>query len=86
MALSITTAAGNNRIKESLSDSLTTEQLKMIFRSTATIATLPDNLEHTVREAFAKGFDSQISILVGFAIAAFFSAFLMWQRPQITLS
>lgn len=86
MALSITTAAGNNRIKESLSDSLTTEQLKMIFRSTATITTLPDNLEHTVREAFAKSFDLQISILVVFAIAAFCSAFLMWQRPQITPS
>ncbi|KAI0898913.1 putative multidrug resistance protein fnx1 [Annulohypoxylon nitens] len=86
VALSITTAAGNNRIKESLSDYLTTEQLKMIFRSTATIATLPDNLEHTVRETFARSFDLQMGILEMFAIAALCSAFLMWQRPQITLS
>lgn len=83
VVLSIITAVGNNWVKQILSAYLTGTELLMIFRSTETIATLPSSVEPTVRRTFAGSFNLQMEIVLGFAVVAVFTSFMMWQKPQV---
>lgn len=81
--VSITTAVGNGWIKDRLSSSLTPSQIDRIFESTASINNLPEQLQPIVRSTFVRGFNLQMHIVLGFAVASIFSIALMWRRSQI---
>ncbi|KAI0544897.1 putative multidrug resistance protein fnx1 [Xylaria curta] len=83
IVISITTAVGNGWVKNIIRDVVTTPQLRDIFRSTAYISTLPESAQYVVRSAFVEGFNLQMRIVLGFAVASVFSIFLMWQKSQI---
>ncbi|KAI1125671.1 drug resistance transporter [Nemania abortiva] len=83
VAISITTAVGNGWVKGAIQDSLRPEQVVQIFRSTEYISTLPPPSEALVRAAFVEGFNLQMRIVLGFAVASVFSILLMWERKQI---
>lgn len=81
--VSITTAVGNGRIKDQLLGTLTNLQIDEIFQTTATIDTLPGQLQQIVRSTFVRGFNLQMHIVLGFAVVSIFSIALMWRRSQI---
>lgn len=81
--VSITTAVGNGRIKDQLLGTLTNSQIDEIFQTTATIDTLPGQLQQIVRSTFVRGFNLQMHIVLGFAVVSIFSIALMWRRSQI---
>ncbi|KAI1205341.1 putative multidrug resistance protein fnx1 [Annulohypoxylon truncatum] len=83
LVVSITTAVGNGWIKDQLSSYLTSSQIEQIFQTTATIDKLPEQLQPSVRSTFVRGFNLQMHIVLGFAVASVFSIALMWRRSQI---
>lgn len=81
--VSIVTAVGNGWIRDELSGLLTPSQISQIFRSTASIDQLPESVQTVVRSVFVNGFNLQMHIVLGFAVASFLSIALMWRRIQI---
>ncbi|OTB06974.1 hypothetical protein M426DRAFT_257371 [Hypoxylon sp. CI-4A] len=81
--VSITTAVGNGWIRDQLSGSLTSSQIKGIFESTASISNLPKQVQPMVRSTFVEGFNLEMHIVLGFAVASVLSIALMWRRDQI---
>lgn len=85
VVISIITAVGNSWLKNTLSELLTSEQLGAVLRSTDFIKTFPLDLQSVVRGAFVDMFNLQMHIVLGFAVAAVFTTFIMWQKVQIYL-
>lgn len=85
IVISIITAVGNSWLKSTLSKSLTPEQLEYLLRSTRFIEMFPLGLHSVIRGAFVNMFNVQMHIVLGFAVAAVFTSFLMWQKTQIYL-
>jgi hypothetical protein len=83
VVISLVTAVGNSWIRDELLGSLNLLQLAEIFRSTDTINDLPDQLESPVRTTFVQGFNLQMRVVLGFAVASVFTSLLMWQKVQI---
>ncbi|KAI1759003.1 putative multidrug resistance protein fnx1 [Hypoxylon sp. FL1150] len=81
--VSIVTAVGNGWISDQLSSSLSQTQIDEIFRSTASINDLPPQQESIVRRTFVEGFNLQMHIVLGFAVASVFSILLLWRRNQV---
>ncbi|KAI2783795.1 putative multidrug resistance protein fnx1 [Daldinia loculata] len=81
--VSITTAVGNGWVKDQLSSSLTSSQINEIFQSTASIYQLPEQLQPVVRSTFVRGFNLEMHIVLGFAVASVLSIALMWRRNPI---
>ncbi|KAI6087384.1 putative multidrug resistance protein fnx1 [Hypoxylon rubiginosum] len=81
--VSIVTAVGNGWISNQLSSSLSQAQIDEIFRSTASINDLPPEQESIVRRTFVEGFNLQMHIVLGFAVASVFSILLLWRRTQV---
>lgn len=85
VVISIITAVGNSWLKNTLSPLLAPEQLEAVLKSTHFIETFPSDLQSVTRGAFVDMFNLQMHIVLGFAVAAVFTTFLMWQRIQIYL-
>ncbi|KAI0844145.1 putative multidrug resistance protein fnx1 [Daldinia vernicosa] len=79
----ITTAVGNGWVKDQLSSSLTSSQIDRIFQSTASIYELPKQLQPSIRSTFVKGFNLEMHVVLGFAVASVLSIALMWRRNPI---
>ena len=83
VAISVITAVGNSRVKDSLNGVLTPVQLQNLFGSLETIRELPANLQTLVRGDFLLAFNLEMKIVLGFAVASVFTGLLMWERKQI---
>ncbi|KAI1652664.1 putative multidrug resistance protein fnx1 [Daldinia decipiens] len=79
----ITTAVGNGWVKDQLSSSLTSSQIDRIFQSTASIYELPKPLQPSIRSIFVRGFNLEMHVVLGFAVASVLSIALMWRRNPI---
>lgn len=85
MVVSLVTAVGNSWFKNELSDSLSSQQIFSIFKSTEVINTLPASLQTMVRHDFAESFNLQMRIVLGFAAGGILTTLLMWQKVQINV-
>ncbi|KAI1807116.1 putative multidrug resistance protein fnx1 [Daldinia bambusicola] len=83
--VSTTTAVGNGWVRDQLSSLLTSSQLDRIFQSTASIYNLPEQLQPVVRSTFVRGFNLEMHITLGFAVASVLSIALMWRRNPIRI-
>lgn len=81
--LSTATAVGNGWIRGTLSEVLSPEQLRALFRSTDTINMLAGDVQDNVRGHFVQSFNLQMRIVLGVAVAAVLSSLMMWQKPQV---
>ncbi|KAH9905019.1 major facilitator superfamily domain-containing protein [Xylariomycetidae sp. FL2044] len=85
VAVSITTAVGNNQLRNKLAGSLTSDQISTLFRSTQSIKLLPPTAQELVRASFIDSFNLQMYILLGLAVVSTFATALLWQRPQVKI-
>jgi hypothetical protein len=59
--------------------------LNALLKTTAALDDFSPNLKATVIEVFAHGYNLQMKIIMGFAIAQFLAVGLMWRRNQIAV-
>lgn len=87
IAIAVLNAVGNGRVRDQLAEGglLTAEQITTIFESAESIKDLPSTLQHLVRTEFLLGFNLEMRVLLGFAVASVFTNFIMWQRPNIRI-
>ena len=85
IALAIVTAVINSYIRNRLAGILPPDEIDALLRTTDTFVKLPPALAETVRGIFARGYNLQIQIMIGFSTAQMPVAFLMWQRKQIVV-
>ncbi|KAI0165367.1 major facilitator superfamily domain-containing protein [Hypoxylon sp. FL1284] len=83
IAVAVTAAVGNSWTQNELSGIISAEQFSGILRSAEEIKSLPPDLEQAVRVVFLQGFNLQMRILLGFAVAGVFTVLLLWKKPQI---
>ena len=69
----------NNKIKSG-SLPLTSQQLSDLLKSAQTIKALPLDLQELVRQAFARGYNEEMQILLAFSGAAMLATLLMVER------
>ena len=86
LGLAIITAVMNQNLVHMLSGSLTTSQLADIFRTTESIVHLSEPLRTMVRHTFMKGFNMQLRILLGFAVAEIPFTLLMWKKEPLRIA
>lgn len=86
LGLALVTAIMNSSLKHTLAQMLSAQQIAQVFRTTETIAHLPEPIQTRVREAFLNGYNTQLHILVGFAAAQTPATLLIWQKEPVRIS
>lgn len=78
IGLAIVTNVLNSYIKSQLSISLSKEQMALLLQSTAYIPTFPPELQALVKDVYARAFNLQMKVVVGFAGAQVLALPLVW--------
>lgn len=85
IGLAIVTTVLNSYIKSHLSAFLSPQEVNALLKSTQAFIALPPELAETVKTVFAKGYNLQMQIMVGFSAAQVPVALMMWQKKQIVV-
>ena len=85
IGLAIVTTMLNSYIKSHLSTFLSPQEINELLKSTQAFKALPPNLLETVKIEFAKGYNLQMQVMVGFSAAQVPVALMMWQKKQIVV-
>ena len=85
IGLAIVTTVINSYLRNRLAGLLPPDQIAAVLQSTDALGTLPPALAETVRGIFARGYNLQLRIMIGFSAAQIPVTFLMWQRKQIVV-
>jgi len=85
VGVAIVTCILNSYMVSHLSEILTPAQIDAVLQSTEVVGTLPGELRHAVQMLFAKGYNLQMRVLIGFSAAQIPAALLMWQKNQVVL-
>ncbi|KAM3069259.1 hypothetical protein ACMFMG_010770 [Clarireedia jacksonii] len=85
IGLAIATGVLNSDLSSKLSTLLTTSQLQALLRDISIVDTFPQNLQESVGEIFGKAYNLNIKVMIGFAVAQFLAAGLLWRRPQLSI-
>ncbi|CAD6570392.1 MAG: hypothetical protein ASARMPREDX12_003478 [Alectoria sarmentosa] len=85
IGLAIVTTVINSYLRNRLAGLLPPDQIAALLQSTDALGTLPPALAETVRGIFARGYNLQLRIMIGFSAAQIPVTFLMWQRKQIVV-
>ena len=83
IGLAIVTTVINGYIRNRLAGVLPPDQISALLQTTETLTALPPALAETVKSIFAKGYNLQLQVMIGFSAAQIPVTFLMWQRKQI---
>jgi hypothetical protein len=83
VGVSIVTCVLNSHVRSALSPLMSSEQLHAVMENPRSAAQLPAAIAEATRLAFAEGYNLQMRVLMGFAIAQLPAALLMWQKEQI---
>ncbi|CAG8976536.1 hypothetical protein HYALB_00011013 [Hymenoscyphus albidus] len=83
IGLAIATTVFNNYIGDNLSAILAPEVLQALLQSTFTIEGLPEELKGRVAKVLAEGYNLQMRVTTGFAVAQIFTLGLLWRKNQI---
>jgi len=65
---------------------LTPEQVEALLQTTTVISSFTPQIQESVRQILAQGYNLQMRILIGLAAAQFPATALMWQKKPIRLS
>ena len=85
IALSIVTCVSTPVIRHKLSHILSALQVETLLDQTEVLGLLPEAKQEIVRRIFGQGYNLQMRILIGFAVAQFPAVALMWRRKAIIL-
>jgi hypothetical protein len=85
IGLAIATAVFNNYIRRHLSSVLSPDLLDILLQSTFTLDNLPVELKTRVSTVLAEGYNLQMKVTTGFAVAQFLTLGLLWKRRQISI-
>lgn len=85
IGLAIVTTVLNSYIKSHLSAFLYPQEVNALLKSTQAFTALPPDLAETVKIVFAKGYNLQTQVMVGFSAAQVPVALMMWQKKQIVV-
>jgi hypothetical protein len=85
IGVAIATCLLNNYVGSHISELLTPIQINAVLQSSDAVEMLPEALRQPVKLVFAKGYNLQMSLLLGFSAAQIPAALLMWQKKQVIL-
>ncbi|KAF7949128.1 hypothetical protein EAE96_008297 [Botrytis aclada] len=85
IGLAIATSIFNNYIRNHLRDVLPPDTLELLLQSTFIIDGFPPELKAHIARVLAEGYNLQMKVTTGFAVAQTFTLALLWKRKQITV-
>ena len=85
IGLAIVTTVINSYVRNHLAGVLQLEQIDALLQTTDAFAALPPAVAETVKGIFARGYNLQMQIMIGFSAAQIPVTFLMWQKKQVTV-
>lgn len=85
--IGLATATGilNNHVKSHLAQILSADQITALLRTTDAFTALPPELKDPVRMIFARGYNLQLQVMIGFAAAQLPVSLLMWRTENIVV-
>lgn len=84
--LAVGTTVMNRLIKSSLEHVLSVEEVALLLQTTDAISNLSEAAQVEVREIFGRGYNLQMKIMIGFAVAQLPSTLLMWTKTPIMVT
>ena len=86
-AIGLATATGvlNSYIRTHLAQILSPGQINALLRTADAFRELAPELKDSVRMIFARGYNLQIQVMMGFAAAQLPTSLLMWERRNIVV-
>lgn len=69
IGLAIVSSVLNSMLKSNLREALSSSELETLLQTTEIISTFPPNIQEIVRGVFARSYNVQFKIMVGFAAA-----------------
>ena len=85
VGLASATCVMNRYLRPRLLDLLSPENAGRLIQSTAFMGSYSESTQLKVREAFGNGYNLQMTVLIGFAVAQVLATLMMW-RKDITTS
>ncbi len=85
IGLAIVTTVINSYVRNRLVGVLPPDQIGALLQSTDAFAALPPAVVETAKSIFARGYNLQLQIMIGFSAAQIPATFLLWQRKQVTV-
>jgi len=86
MGLSIVISIMNRTVRSELLQVLPPLEVEAILASTGIIENLPVQLQDKVRSIFGRGYNLQMSVMIGFAVAQLPATALMWTRDPVMVA
>jgi hypothetical protein len=83
VGIAIGTSITTPYLRNHLSNILRPETVAAILKNTEAINSLDEASSKSVREIFAKGYNLQTTMLIGFAAAQIFATALMWNNQKL---
>lgn len=83
IGLAIVTTVINSYVRNSLAGILPPDRIGALLQTTDAFAALPAALAEDVKNIFARGYNLQLKIMIGFSAAQIPVTFLMWQKQQV---
>lgn len=85
VGLAICTAVASESVKSKLSSTISSEQMKSLLRSSLSIADFSPAEQKATRSAYGSVFNTQMRIVMGFALAGFVISLFTFQRHPRSL-
>lgn len=73
----------NNYLNSHLGPLIGAERLAQVLQSTAIIRTFPPEIQAETVAALARGYNLQMKVNIGFAVAQILAVGMMWRKKQI---
>lgn len=86
IGIAIVVSVMNRVIRSSLLQVLSPPEVAAVLQSTDIISSFPESVQASVRATFGKGYNLQMSIMIGFAAAHIPATFLMWTKKPIMVT
>lgn len=83
IGLAIVTTVLNSYIKSELAQYISPDQIASLLETAEAFKSLPPDIINLVKGVFARGYNLQVEIMIGFAAAQIPASFLMWKKNQI---
>ena len=85
VGLAITTTVLNSYVRSRLSGFLSRKEIELLLETSASVSSLPMEVQHSIRSVFGHGYNIQMRILIGLAAAQLPASAVMWQKKQIVV-
>lgn len=83
IGLAIVTTVLNSYIKSELAQYISPDQIASLLETAEAFKSLPPDIINLVKGVFARGYNLQVEMMIGFAAAQIPASFLMWKKNQI---